>query len=173
MPFLLCCKESSLVVINNLFSPFIHRPFQMSGPIKHSTTGLWVKKRNTAQRAEKKSGLIMNIHVVGGLNDCCLKELWAVANSLSGKRQMKKKSTLFFFSQLPNVNVREPQHARLCVPTSDSQNPNIDSFFPVFFCQQIWAGKFLYEVVLSRMATNRVIAALARAHFSILGFSFI
>lgn len=133
MPFLLCCKESSLVVINNLFSPFIHRPFQMSGPIKHSTTGLWVKKRNTAQRAEKKSGLIMNIHVVGGLNDCCLKELWAVANSLSGKRQMKKKSKLFFFlttskCQCQRTTTRKALCAHKWLPKSQHR-----LFFSCFF----------------------------------------
>lgn len=47
----------------------------MSGPIKHNTTGLWVGgggEKKTAQRAEKKSGLIMHIHVVGRFNDCCL-----------------------------------------------------------------------------------------------------
>lgn len=32
----------------------IQGPFQMSGPLKYNTTGLWTEK-NTAQRAEKKS----------------------------------------------------------------------------------------------------------------------
>lgn len=56
----------------------------MSGPIKHNTTGLWVEEgreekknqQHPAQRAEKKSELIMNIHVAGGLNDCCFTSGW-------------------------------------------------------------------------------------------------
>lgn len=69
----------------------------MSGPIKHNTTGLWVeegkgnKKKNPpanpAQRAEKKSELIMNIHVAAGLNDCCFARPRAGGkNSLQEKR---------------------------------------------------------------------------------------
>lgn len=33
---------------------FIQGPFQMSGPIKHNTTGLWVEKKKTAQGREEK-----------------------------------------------------------------------------------------------------------------------
>lgn len=92
----------------------------------------------------------MNIHVVRGLNGCCLKELWPVANSLDIKREV------FFClpSPFPNVNVRATQWARPRVPTSDSQNPNINSFL-LLFCQQVWAGKFACKVVLSRMANKQ------------------
>lgn len=71
-----------------------------------------------------------------------------------------------FFPGLPspfaNVNVKAAQWARLRVPTSDSQNPNINSFsspppppFLLLICQQIWAGKFAGKVVLSRTATKQ------------------
>lgn len=78
----------------------------MSGPIKHNTTGLWVeegrkeKKRkkktqqHPAQRAEKKSELIMNIHVAGGLNDCCLAGLRSGGKTVHKKREAAEKGEL-------------------------------------------------------------------------------
>lgn len=76
----------------------------------------------------------------------------------SGKR-LGYQETAFFVSPspFPNVNVKATQWARPCVPTSDSQNPNINSFFPLLLliCQQIWAGKFVGKVVLSRTANKQ------------------
>lgn len=75
----------------------------------------------------------------------------------SGK-QFGYQETAFFVSPspFPNVNVKATQWARPCVPTSDSQNPNINSFFfLLLICQQIRAGKFVGKVVLSRMANKQ------------------
>lgn len=83
----------------------------MSGPIKHNTTGLWVeegrekrkkgekktkqkKQRHPAQRAEKKSELVMNIHVAGGLNDCCFTGLQSGGKIVRKKRKAAEKGKL-------------------------------------------------------------------------------
>lgn len=73
----------------------------------------------------------------------------------SGK-QFGYQETAFFvsLSPFPNVNVTATQWARPRVPTSDSQNPSINSFL-LLFCQQVWAGKFACKVVLSRMANKQ------------------
>lgn len=52
--------------------------------------------------------------------------------------------TPFSPTPCPNVNVTGPQWAKLCVPISDSQNPNFNSLFhpPLSLRQQIWTEKF-------------------------------
>lgn len=99
------------------------------------------EKRNTAQRAEKKSGLIMNIHVVGGLSDCCLKELWAVANSLSGKRQIKKVS--FFFPHNFQMSMSENHNSQGSVcPQVTPKIPTSTLFFRFFFVSKFGQESF-------------------------------
>lgn len=100
--------------------------------------------------------------MTAGSENC---EQWQ--NSLYGKRQLRKVSfsfsffffTLFSPSPFPNVNVTDPQWARLCAPTSDSQNPNFNSSPPpppFFFSVSKFGQKsFLCEVVLSRMANKQ------------------
>lgn len=155
----------------------------MSGPIKHNTTGLWVKKKHPAQRAEKKSELIMNIHAAGGLNDCCFTGLWAVAKQFVRKEMAEKVSLLSTFSHPPpeiskhrsQINNGQgsvcPQVTRK-IPTSTLFFPLLFIFFPLsanlrrkvfFFCVK-WCS--------AEWQTNRAIAAPAKAHFSILGVSF-
>lgn len=120
----------------------------MSGPIKHSTTGLGVG--NKIQLRGQRRG-VMNIHVVGGLSGCCLKELWPAENSLDIKRQ------LFFLSPLTLSKCQCQSHtmgkascAHEWLPKSQHQ-----LFFFLLICQQIWAGKFVGKVVLSRKANKQ------------------
>lgn len=123
----------------------------MSGPIKHSTTGLGVG--NKIQLRGQRRG-VMNIHVVGGLNGCCLKELWPAENSLDIKRQ------LFLSPPHPFQMSMSKQHngQGLVCPRVTPKIPTSTLFFFFFLlliCQQIWAGKFVGKVVLSRMANKQ------------------
>lgn len=167
MPLLLRCEESSPVVINNFFFFLYSRTFSnvRANQTQHDRS-LGEKKKHPAQRAEKKSELIMNIHAAGGLNDCCFTGLWAVAKQFVRKEMAEKVSFLSTFShpplKFPNINVTDQQWTGLCVPTSDSQNPNSNSFFftPVYFFPSVseFVQKsffFLCEVMLSRMANKQ------------------
>lgn len=157
----------------------------MSGPIKHNTTGLWVKKKpHPAQRAEKKSELIMNIHAAGGLNDCCFTGLWAVAKQFVRKEMAEKVSFLSTTPRpppkFPNINVTDQQWTGLCVHKWIAKSQlQLFFFTPVYFfslCQQICAEKLVFFFCVkwcsAEWQTNRAIAASAKAHFSILGVSF-
>lgn len=134
----------------------------MSGPIKHSTTGLWVGGGKYNSGAEKKSYEY----------SCGRRAQWLLCKRTvtSGTTVWISRDSFFclFFclpSQFPNVNVRATQWARPCVPTSDTQNPNINSFL-LLFCQQVWAGKFACKVVLSRMANKQSHCCTGWAHAS-------
>lgn len=119
----------------------------MSGPIKHSTTGLWVGGKKYNSGAEKRSYEY----------SCGWRAQWLLSKrTVTSGKQFGYQETAFFClpSPFPNVNVRARQWARPRVPTSDSQNPNINSFL-LLFCQQVWAGKFACKVVLSRMANKQ------------------
>lgn len=162
MPFLLCCKESSPVVINNFFFFFIQGPLQMSGPIKHNTTGLWVKKKkNTAQRAEEKSGL-MNIHVAIGLGVRCLRELWAVAKwfvwqETAKKKKKSKQSFSFLPLQFPKCQCHRLKGYGSVCPQVTPKIPTSTPFPLLFFpsVSTFWQKSVVCEVVLSRMANKQ------------------
>lgn len=57
MPFLLCCEESSPVVINNFLSFFYSRTFSNVRANQTQHDRSLGGKKNTAQRAEKKADL--------------------------------------------------------------------------------------------------------------------
>lgn len=69
------------------------------------------------------------------------KKVCVVRDSWGGKSMLL---TPFSPTPCPNVNVTGPQWAKLCVPISDSQNPNFNSLFhpPLSLRQQIWTEKF-------------------------------
>lgn len=121
----------------------------MSGPIKHNTTGLWVEKNNTAQRAEQRSGLVLNIHVVGGLNDCCLRELWAMAKQFVWQETAEKVRVFFIFLNsflsltISKCQCHRPTMGRGSVcPQVTLKIPTSTLFYPPLFpCQQILAKK--------------------------------
>ena len=125
----------------------------MSGPIKHNTTGLWVEKKNTAQRAEQRSGLVLNIHVVGGLNDCCLRELWAMAKQFVWQETAEKVRGFFFhlifLNSFLSLTISKCQchgptmgRGSVC-PQVTLKKPNFNSFFiPSFFpVSKFWQKK--------------------------------
>lgn len=159
MPFLLCCKESSPVVINNFFFLYSRTFTNVRANQTQHDRSLGEKEKNTAQRAEKKSGL-MNIHVAIGLGVRCLRELWAVAKWFVWQETAKKKKKKsFFFSPLTisKMSMSQTRRVWLCVPTSDSQNPNFNSFSSPFFpsVSKFWQKSVVCEVVLSRMANKQ------------------
>lgn len=145
MPFLLCCKEGSPVVINKFFFLFTQGPFQMSGPIKHNTTGLWVGKKIQLRGQRRKADLscifMLLVGSMTAVSGNC--EQWQKKNVWQEEKSMLL--TLFSPSPCPNVSVTEPQWQKLWLPASDSQNPNSDCFVPPSppsLRQQIWAEKF-------------------------------
>lgn len=137
MPFLLCCEESSPVVINNfLFFFFIQGPFQISGPIKHNTTGLWMEKKIQLRGQRRKR----TYHAYS----CRRKVQWLLSlrivssgkKGLSVKRQLKKSKLLTLSTPSTTKSKCQCQRATmakaLCAPMSDFQNPNSIFFLSLF-----------------------------------------
>lgn len=126
---------------------FIQGPFQMSGPIKHNTTGLWVEKKIQLRGQRRKR----TYHAYS----CRRKAQWLLSlrivssgkKGLSVKRQLKKSKLLTLSTPSTTMSKCQCQRATmakaLCAPMSDFQNPNSIFFFcPFSPRQQIWTEKF-------------------------------
>lgn len=134
----------------------------MSGPIKHSTTGLWVGGKKKTTRGQRRG--VMNIHVVGGLNGCCLKELWPLANSLDIKRQL-----LFVSPHHFQMSMSEPHNGQ--GPVCPQVTPKIptSTLFSFYSVSRFGLESLPAKWCSAEWQINRATAALAGARFSILG----
>lgn len=130
----------------------------MSGPIKHSTTGLWVGGGDTTRGQRRR---VMNIHVVGGLNGCCLKELWPVANSLDIKRQLF--FPFFFLSPLTISKCQCQRHTMGKAPCAHKWHPKSQHqlFFSFYSVSRFGLQSLPAKWCSAEWRINRAIAALA------------
>lgn len=140
MSFLLCCKECTLLVINNFFFP-LKDLFKCQGPSNKTqqVSKCEKKKKNTAQGPVRKSGLIMNIHEVWRFAGCYL---WAFVCSGKKyaardgwKKRKKKSSKLYSQPQQVQMSVSQAHKGQSSVwfpklPTLSLPHPRLpDSSF--------------------------------------------
>lgn len=167
MSFLLCCKECTLLVINNFFFP-LKDLFKCQGPSNKTqqVSKCEKKKKNTAQGPVRKSGLIMNIHEVWRFAGCYL---WAFVCSGKKyaardgwKKRKKKSSKLYSQPQQVQMSVSQAHKGQSSVwfpklPTLSLPHPRLpdSSFSPsAVLGKKVFFFFFLSEVVLSRKASK-------------------
>lgn len=144
MPFLLCCKESSPVVINNFFSLFkdLFKCQGQSNTTRQVSGWKKIKLRGQRRRADLSCIFMWLEGSMTAVSENC--EWWQ--NSLYGKRQLKKVSSSFFF-----FNFSSPHHFQMSMsqthngqasvcPQVTPKTPTSTLFFSL--SQQIWAEKF-------------------------------
>ena len=124
-------------------------------------------RKNTAQGAEKKSGLILHIHVVGRFNDCRLQELWAAARKKIGWQETAENKkcafNCFLSLTMSKCQGHRPTMAKALCAHNDSQNPNslvLPSSSSFSLSADLGRKSFLCEVVLSRMANTHTQSSL-------------